>query len=98
MCGNRPGAPAWFRGGNGKTRAATYDGYQELLRSQLVKEWESEIGRVKRTIAKETEAARLAKTTKDRQHYERSVQEREKRLAELEKNDPLYIDPEALKK
>lgn len=81
-----------------RTGAAAYDDFIDPVRELLAKEWETEIGRVKRAIAKEQEAARAAKNAKERQHYEDSVKERQKRLIDLQRNDPPYVDFAALKK
>ena len=75
---------------NGKPGAAAYEDVPEPRRSRLIKEWEGELAALKRAIKDDEERLRLAKTPKDRQHFERLIGDYKAKLAKHEKNDPPY--------
>jgi hypothetical protein len=84
--------------GAAKTGAAAYDDFIDPVRELLVKAWESEVDAIKRAIKDDEERGRMAKTPKERQHFERNIADYKARLARVEKNDPPYVNLDVLKK
>ena len=86
------------KGGAAKAGAAAYDDFIDPVRELLVKDWEREVGAIREAIRGDEERLRVAKSPKERQHFERLIREYKERLAKVEKNDPPYINLDALKK
>ena len=78
--------------------ASAYDDFIEPVRGLLTKAWQDEAEAFKRSIKEEEARARNAKTIKDKQFHERSAEDYRQRLAAHERNDPAYVNLEALKK
>jgi hypothetical protein len=74
--------------------AAAYDHFPEPLRSKLVKEWEQELDALKRAITDDEKRLQLAKTVKERQHFETLIYAYKGKLAMHEKNEPPYFTKE----
>src|SRR5262245_16422192 len=78
----------------GEPGASAYDGYPEPRRSKLVKDWGAEVEMIRKAIEDDEERAKKATTRKERRHFERLVEDYERRLEVPLKNDPPFMRPE----
>lgn len=90
----KPATPAAV----GKSGAAAYDDFVDPVRELMIKEWEAELARCKHFFSIDEQRLRDAKTPAERQKLLKAWEEGKARVERVEKNDPPYINLEALKK
>lgn len=87
-------APEDLLRGSGKPGAAAYDNFPEPLRGQLVKAWRGEVAAIKKAIEGDMARLAAATTARERDRYERAIEDYRRRLRARELNSPPYFTRE----
>lgn len=85
-------------GKTGAKGAAAYDEFIEPVRDRLIQAWKKEIAALQTAIKEDQERLRKATNQKDRAHFQAMVAKYSERLEAVQRNDPPFIDLNALKK